>query len=152
MIAAHFRRASFPNVYGIETFFNPRTMRTRVGSVCLSVYICLLVCLRHISPLERLFVLKRLSRNQRATKVKKIVVKMLRFGDSYGHTYRRPFFTLDRRKRYTTACKRYTTACKRHTTACKLRGWDYASKGRECRRTTAKKTTPLSRCGVGRLK
>ena len=42
------------------------------GSVCLSV--CLSVCpLGHISPTERLFVLKTLSRTQRATKVKKFV-------------------------------------------------------------------------------
>ena len=37
---------------------------TVVGSVCLS---------SHISPMERLFILKTLSRTQRATKVKKIV-------------------------------------------------------------------------------
>ena len=51
-----------------------------VMSVCLSV--CLCVCpLSHISPMERLFVLKTLSRTQRATKVKKFVgfsLKMLR--------------------------------------------------------------------------
>ena len=41
---------------------------TVVGSVCVSV--CLL---SHISPTERLFVLKTLSRTQRATKVKKFV-------------------------------------------------------------------------------
>ena len=49
---------------------------TVVGSVCVSV--CLL---SHISPMERLFVLKTLSRTQRATKVKKFVgfsLKMLR--------------------------------------------------------------------------
>ena len=53
-------------------FINPRracaARVTVVGSVCLSV--CLL---SHISPLERLFVLKTLSRTQRATKVKKFV-------------------------------------------------------------------------------
>ena len=41
---------------------------TVVGSVCL--FVCLL---SHISPLECLFVLKTLSRTQRATKVKKFV-------------------------------------------------------------------------------
>ena len=41
---------------------------TVVGSVC--VCVCLL---SHISPTERLFVLKTLSRTQRATKVKKFV-------------------------------------------------------------------------------
>ena len=41
---------------------------TVLGSVCLCV--CLL---SHISPTERLFVLKTLSRTQRATKVKKFV-------------------------------------------------------------------------------
>ena len=63
-------------------------------SVCLSV--CLL---SHISPMERLFVLKTLSRTQRATKVKKIVgfsLKPLRCRDPalpplYGHAYNRPF-------------------------------------------------------------
>ena len=49
-------------------FINPRracaARVTVVGSVCL---------LSHISPMERLFVLKTLSRTQRATKVKKIV-------------------------------------------------------------------------------
>ena len=41
-------------------------------SVCLCV--CLSVCLlSHISPTERLFILKMLSRTQRATKVKKFV-------------------------------------------------------------------------------
>ena len=53
---------------------------TVVGSVCLCV--CVSVCLlSHISPMERLFVLKTLSRTQRATKVKKFVgfsLKMLR--------------------------------------------------------------------------
>ena len=48
--------------------------------VCLCVCVC--VCLlSHISPTERLFVLKTLSRTQRATKVKKFVgfsLKMLR--------------------------------------------------------------------------
>ena len=53
------------------TLVNPRracaARVTVLGSVCLSV--CLL---SHISPMERLFVLKTLSRTQRATKVKKI--------------------------------------------------------------------------------
>ena len=56
----------------ISPLINPRracaARVTVVGSVCLSV--CLL---SHISPLERLFVLKTLSRTQRATKVKKFV-------------------------------------------------------------------------------
>ena len=64
---------------------------TVVGSVCL---------LSHISPMERLFVLKTLSRTQRATKVKKFVgfsLKPLRCRDPalpplYGHAYSRPFF------------------------------------------------------------
>ena len=72
---------------------------TVVGSVCVSV--CLSVCLlSHISPMERLFVLKTLSRTQRATKVKKFVgfsLKPLRCRDPalpllYGHAYSRPFF------------------------------------------------------------
>ena len=41
--------------------------------------LCLFVCLlSHISPLERLFVLKTLSRTQRAMKVKKIVAFSLK--------------------------------------------------------------------------
>ena len=52
--------------------FNPRracaARVTVVGSVC--VCVCLL---SHISPLKRLFVLKLLSRTQRATEVKKYV-------------------------------------------------------------------------------
>ena len=63
-------------------------------------WVCLSVCLlSHISPLERLFVLKTLSRTQRATKVKTIVgfsLKPLRCRDPAlpvdGHTYSRPFF------------------------------------------------------------
>ena len=50
--------------------------------VCVCVGVCLL---SHISPLERLFILKILSRTQRATEVKKIVgfsLKPLRCGDS----------------------------------------------------------------------
>ena len=63
-----------------------------VGSVCLSV------CrLSHISPLERLFVLKSMSRTQQATKVKKFVrfsLKLLSCGDPalVRHTVRQPFF------------------------------------------------------------
>ena len=56
--------------------------------------------LSHISPIERLFVLKTLSRTQRATKVKNFVgfsLKPLRCRDPalpplYGHAYSRPFF------------------------------------------------------------
>ena len=64
-------------------------------------WVCLSVCLlSHISPMERLFVLKTLSRTQRATKVKKFVgfsLKPLRCRDPslpplYGHAYSRPFF------------------------------------------------------------
>ena len=45
---------------------------TVVGSVCVCVCVC--VCLlSQISPLERLFVLKILSRTQRATEIKKFV-------------------------------------------------------------------------------
>ena len=55
-----------------DIIINPRracaARVTVVGSVCLCV--CLL---SHISPTERLFVLKTLSRNQRETKVKKFV-------------------------------------------------------------------------------
>ena len=75
-------------------FINPRracaARVTVVGSVCL---------LSHISPMERLFVLKTLSRTQRATKVKKFVgfsLKPLRCRDPappplYGYAYSRPF-------------------------------------------------------------
>ena len=60
-------------------------MRRRVTVVVLSVCVCVSVCLlSHISPLERLFVLKILSRTQRATEVKKYVgfsLKPLRCGD-----------------------------------------------------------------------
>ena len=54
-------------------FINPRrACAARVTVVGFSV--CLSVCLlSHISPMERLFVLKTLSRTQRATKVKKFV-------------------------------------------------------------------------------
>ena len=64
-------------------------------------WVCLSVCLlSHISPMERLFVLKTLSRTQQATKVKIFVgfsLKPLRCRDPalpplYGHAYSRPFF------------------------------------------------------------
>ena len=63
--------------------------------------------LSHISPLERLFVLKTLSRTQRATKVKKFVgfsLKPLRCRDPElpplcGRAYSRPFFLLKARMR-----------------------------------------------------
>ena len=59
-------------------FINPRracTARvTVVGSVCVCGCVCVCVCLlSQISPLEHLFVLKILSRTQRATEVKKFV-------------------------------------------------------------------------------
>ena len=68
-----------------------------VGSACLSEFVCVTV---HISPMERLFLLKTLSRTQRATKVKEFVgfsLKPLRCRDPalpplYGHTCNRPFF------------------------------------------------------------
>ena len=71
---------------------------TVVGSVCL---------LSHISPMERLFVLKTLSRTQRATKVKIFVgfsLKPLRCRDPAlpplcGRAYSRPFFLLKARMR-----------------------------------------------------
>ena len=68
-------------------------------------WVCVCVCLlSHISPMERLFVLKTLSRTQRATKVKKYVgfsLKPLRCRDPalpplYGHAYSRPFFSCTR--------------------------------------------------------
>ena len=72
-----------------------------IGSVCVCLSVCLL---SHISPMERLFVLKTLSRTQRATKVKKFVgfsLKPLRCRDPalpplYGHAYSRPFFSCTR--------------------------------------------------------
>ena len=72
---------------------------TVVGSVCVRTCVC--VCLlSHISPMERLFVLKTLSRTQRATKVKIFVgfsLKPLRCRDPAlpplcGRAYSRPFF------------------------------------------------------------
>ena len=90
-------------MYILLHIINPRracaARVTVVGSVCLSVYLC--VCpLSHISPMEHLFVLKTLSRTQRATKVKIFVgfsLKPLRCRDPalpplYGHAYSRPFF------------------------------------------------------------
>ena len=67
---------AIPSSPFISPLVNPRracaARVTVVGSVCVSV--CLCVCLlSHISPTERLFVLKTLSRTQRATKVKKFV-------------------------------------------------------------------------------
>ena len=67
---------------------------TVVGSVCLS---------GHISPMERLFVLKTLSRTERATKVKMFVgfsLKPLRCRDPAlpplcGRAYGRPFLLRD---------------------------------------------------------
>ena len=52
----------------VRLIINPLRMRRRVTVV---VRVCVSVC--HISPLERLFVLKILSHTQRATKVKKFV-------------------------------------------------------------------------------
>ena len=83
-------------------FINPRracaARVTVVGSVC---------PLSHISPMERLFVLKTLSRTQLATKVKKFVgfsLKPLRCRDPalpplYGHAYSPPFFLRKARMR-----------------------------------------------------
>ena len=83
---------------------NPRracAARVTVVVVCVCVCVCLL---SHISLLERLFVLKTLSRTQRETKVKKFVgfsLKPLRYRDPalpplYGHAYSRPFFSCTR--------------------------------------------------------
>ena len=91
----------------IADLINPRracaARVTVVGSVglCVCVSVCLL---SHISPMERLFVLKTRSRTQRATKVKKFVgfsLKPLRCRDPalpplYGHAYSRPFFSCTR--------------------------------------------------------
>ena len=71
-------------------------------------WVCLCVCLlSHISPLERLFVLKTLSRTQRATKVKKFVgvfsetapLQRSSTPSVDGHTYSRPFFLRKARMR-----------------------------------------------------
>ena len=64
-----------------------------------SSWVCVSVCL--VTSLERLFVLKSMSRTQRATKVKKFVgfsLKPLRCRDPappplYGHTCSRPFLS-----------------------------------------------------------
>ena len=86
----------FPRI-NAAAFINPR----RACAARVTVVVCLSVCLlSHISPMERLFVLKTLSRTQRATKVKKFVgfsLKPLRCRDPalpplYGHAYSRPFF------------------------------------------------------------
>ena len=58
-----------------SSFINPRracaARVTVLGSVRVCVCVCVCVCLlSHISPTERLFVLKTLSRTQRAKKVK----------------------------------------------------------------------------------
>ena len=93
------------------TFVNPRracaARVTVVGSVCLSV-----CSLSHISPLERLFVLKSTSRTQRATNVKKFVgfsLKLLRCGDpalppSYGLPYGGHFSSACANKRGVSTC------------------------------------------------
>ena len=82
---------------------NPR--RACAARVTVVAYVCVCVCpLIDISPMERLFVLKTLSRTQRATKVKKFVgfsLKPLRCRDPalpplYGHAYSRPFFSCTR--------------------------------------------------------
>ena len=66
--------ASFIWLYWYNAVINPRracaARVTVIGSVCVCVCVCLL---SHISPTERLFVLKTLSRTQWATKVKKFV-------------------------------------------------------------------------------
>ena len=81
---------------------NPwRTCAARVTVVIVSVCVCVCVCLlSHISPQEHLFVLKTLSRTQRAMKVKNFVpfsLKLLCCRDRAlppldGRTYGRPFF------------------------------------------------------------
>ena len=66
----------------------------RSKGYCSWVCLCVCVCPLNISPLERLFVLKTMSRTQRATKVKTIVwisLKLLRCRDTplpalYGYT------------------------------------------------------------------
>ena len=91
---------------GTIDIINPRracaARVTVVGSVC--VCVCLL---SHISPMERLFVLKTLSRTKRATKVKIFVgfsLKPLRCRDPAlpplcGRAYSRPFFLRKARMR-----------------------------------------------------
>ena len=63
-----YAHAYFSCIYAHDTPPRFSTLVLFIGSVC--VCVCLL---SHISPMERLFVLKTLSRTQRATKVKKYV-------------------------------------------------------------------------------
>ena len=88
------------------TLTNPRracaARVTVVGSVCVCVCVC------HISPMERLFVLKLLSHIKRATKVKIFVgfsLKPFRCRDPplpplYSRAYSRPFFAESRHAHY----------------------------------------------------
>ena len=66
----------------LTAWINPRrACAARVTVVGPGLSVCVCVCVRHISPTERLFVLKTLSHTQRATKVKKFVgicLKLLR--------------------------------------------------------------------------
>ena len=86
-----------PNMHAHDVF-NPRC--ACAARVTVVGFVCAVCLLSHISLLERLFILKSMSRT-RATKVKKFVrfaLKLLCCGDltlpsSYGHTYRLPFFT-----------------------------------------------------------
>ena len=80
----------------------------RSEGYCSWVCVCVCVCLlSHISPMERLFVLKTLSRTQRATKVKRFVgfsLKPLRCRDPAlppfcGRAYSRSFLLLKARMR-----------------------------------------------------
>ena len=88
-----YRRPFFVRKARMRIIVNPR----RACAARVTVCVCLL---SHISPIERLFVLKTLSRTQRATKVKKFVgfsLKPHRCRDPalpplYGHAYSRPFF------------------------------------------------------------
>ena len=98
-------RSCLPSFCAIPIFhflINPRrACAARVTGLSVCVCVCLL---SHISPMERLFVLKTLSRTQRATKVKQIVgfsLKPLCCRDPalpplYGHAYSRPFFSCTR--------------------------------------------------------
>ena len=82
--------AIFPCVFLVYAHFSCTRMRIsrvytrmihRRGFSTLVLFIGSVCLLSHISPMERLFVLKTLSRTQRATKVKKFVgfsLKMLR--------------------------------------------------------------------------
>ena len=68
--------AIFPCVFSCTRMRISRAHDTppRVQHFSAFHWVCLCVCLlSHISPMERLFVLKTLSRTQRATKVKKFV-------------------------------------------------------------------------------